>query len=78
MDKKVSKYFKKYQKFSKQQLLSESQKLNQAINACHEYINAACNSFMGPLGALAVIKDNTARINAINLLLKSKDNSSLE
>lgn len=70
MDKKIKKYIKKYKDFSKLQLETEIFKLNESIDACHKYINAACNTFLGPLGALSVIKDSQSRIDAINFIIK--------
>ena len=69
MDKKIKKYIKKYKDFSKLQLETEIFKLNESIDACHKYINAACNTFLGPLGALSVIKDSQSRIDAINFII---------
>ena len=72
MDKKIKKYIKKYKDFSKLQLEAEIFKLNESIDACHKYINAACNTFLGPLGALSVIKDSQSRIDAINFIIKKQ------
>lgn len=72
MDKKIKKYIKKYKDFSKLQLETEIFRLNESIDACHKYINAACNTFLGPLGALSVIKDSQSRIDAINFIIKKQ------
>lgn len=70
MNRRIQKYIQKYKNFSKPQLETELLKLNESIGACHRYINAACNTFLGPLGALSVIKDSQSRIDAINYIIK--------
>jgi hypothetical protein len=72
MNRRIQKYIEKYKNFSKPQLETELLKLNESIDACHKYINAACNTFLGPLGALSVIKDCQSRIDAINFIIKKQ------
>ena len=73
MNRKIQKYIEKYKNFSKAQLETELLKLNESIDACHAYINAACNTFLGPIGALSIIKDSQLRIKAISLIIKRGD-----
>ena len=75
---KKQRYIKKYRDYTKVQLNNEKVELERNIKNCEEYIKSAYNTFLGPLGATATIKDCCIRLEIIKEYLRKIDNQKTE
>lgn len=75
---KKQRYIKKYKDYTKVQLNNEKVELERDIKNCEEYIKSAYNTFIGPLGATATIKDCCIRLEVIKEYIRRIDNQTTE
>lgn len=71
---KKENYQKKYRDYSIAQLKNEKEYLENTIKICKDYIEAAHNTFLGPLGAVSTIKSSCAKLEVIKDILRRKEN----